>query len=152
MLAWVCRLYRGFETSLFQIFNPINFRATAPDKMNASPKPHSATIKQTEMTKSTTPRKSKSLDLHDTYGKNAASEESEHGDFLSDAILSPRPSNTRRWRHKKHFQTIIGHKRYQLGSPTQALTPDSMEADMRRLSIRDSLDTILDNIDKPYLD
>jgi hypothetical protein len=69
-----------------------------------------------------------------------------------DAILASPPNSTRRWRHKKHFQTIVNKKRYQYGSPMQAVTPGSMEADMRRGSIKDSLRNILDNIDGPSLD
>jgi hypothetical protein len=72
--------------------------------------------------------------------------------MADDAILSSPSTSTRRWRHKKHFQTIVNKKRYEYGSPMQAVTPGSMEADMRRSSIKDSLKNILDNIDEPSLD
>jgi len=115
--------------------------------MNSEPQTPTTVSKPT-VGASPVPRKNLSW----TRESNPQGVDEADGKSLNSAMLSPPPSNTRRWRHKKHFQTIVGHKRYQLGSPTQALTPDSMEADMRRLSIRDSLQNILDNVDEPSLE
>jgi hypothetical protein len=72
-------------------------------------------------------------------------------DMLNEAIVSPPPSNTRRWKNKKHWQTIAGHKRYQLATAGPVYTPEGAMASDRRVEIRDSLKRIIDAVDKPEL-
>lgn len=141
-----CSIGRNFDISLTFCLATESYHDGKMDAMLQTPTTPSKTTART----ASTPRKNLSWQRQSQELEGAA--DKIDGNFLNDAMLSPPPSNTRRWRHKKHFQTIVGHKRYQLGSPTQALTPDSMEADMRRLSIRDSLQNFLDNVDHPSLD
>ena len=75
-----------------------------------------------------------------------------HDDFTTLLVESPPPRNTRRWRHKKHFQSLVQHGRYNFNSPMQAWSPEAVEADIRRSSIRDSMKNILDNVGQPSLD
>jgi Fe2+ transport system protein B len=90
-------------------------------------------------------------ELNESFASLDLNESFNNGDEAQQEQPCNQASLTKfRWKHKKHWKTVVGDRRYRLA--TQFMSPALKESKKRRNSVKDSLDNLLlSAVDNPML-